>query len=128
MTKKNNSGLTIIEVLFALFIISTLTIGIISAINFTIMRVNKYSAELHAYMLIDNYINSMKFDNSKIIINNIEYNISSIIETQKISDFLQLEAFKFELERYETPVRIVKIEWSVDNEKQQLIFKKLVDI
>ncbi|HON57442.1 MAG TPA: hypothetical protein PLJ38_10535, partial [bacterium] len=70
----------------------------------------------------------MKFDNSKIIINNIEYNISSIIETQKISDFLQLEAFKFELERYETPVRIVKIEWSVDNEKQQLIFKKLVDI
>ncbi len=126
--KSRKSGLTIIELMFAIFIFSTLVAALMQSVNFIISKNKKYSAQINAYLIADTFLNAGNTADSLIMLDGTEYSIKYEFSTEKACDFLNMEMFKFELERYELPVKTATVSWTVNNDNNQISIKRIADL
>ena len=123
--KKN--GFTIIELLLCVFIISTLTFGIISAINFTLTQNSILAAKNSAYLIADNSLKdkdsaseyNLKYDN-------IDFEIKLSETKKKPKDLLDFsdEYLKMISDNVEIKVRKAEVKWNIGKRGYSIYLEK----
>ncbi|HPG31282.1 MAG TPA: prepilin-type N-terminal cleavage/methylation domain-containing protein [bacterium] len=122
-----NKGFTIIELLLCVFIISTLTFGIISAINFTLTQNSILAAKNSAYLIADNSLkNKESASEFNVKYDNVDFEIK-LTETKKkpkeLLDFSD-DYLKMISDNVEIRVRKAEVKWNIGNRGYSIYLEK----
>jgi len=111
---------TIVELLFAVFIFSTLTLTIISYTNFNLINNHSLKLKLNAYILADNIL---KEEDDKTY-NSDFYKIKIIDETKKLKQIFDYDIEGISFLEQKIKYKLIKISWKNQNKNYEIELEK----
>jgi len=123
---QKKKAVTIIELLFCVFILSILIFPIITAANTNLTNNQIISTRAIAYLIADNCLKEKNNGVKKIVYNSIEYTISTEITNTTADKIISLSV-DIPISEYTVKLTTVTVQWTINKTDYKISLKAVED-